>query len=116
MAASSARPLIPIQYQGVWDAYPAACEYVVSDMRLSVEPSGFGIYRDLFRTDEVVRNADGSLRLKVAYRSHDDVDSEGFGEPYYLDWRLSESADELTMTSQKGSTTWHRCPSKQKSN
>ena len=100
---------IPPAYQGVWDAYPSACNYAVSDMRLGISSGDFTIYRDQFRVHRVTRTDDGTLVINVSFRWHDEVDAEGFSEPYDLVWNLSQSGNELTMTSSKGATTWHRC-------
>ena len=106
---------IPSAYHGVWDAYPSACNYAVSDMRLGISSEAFSIYRDQFQIHRVTRKDDGTLVLNVSFRSHDAVDNQGFGEPYDLVWQLSQSGNELTMTSSKGATTWHRCPNKRNS-
>ena len=101
---------IPPAFHGTWDAYPTACSYPVSDMRLAIDADEFSIYRDQFKIRSLTLKSEGSLTLMVAYRAHDDLDNEGFGEPYELVWKLSDTRNELTMTSSKGSTTWHRCP------
>ena len=100
---------IPVAYHGVWDAHPSACNELVSDMRLGISSEKFSIYSDQFLIHQVTRKDDATLVVKVSFRSHDDFDNEGFGEPYDLVWKLSQSANELTMTSSKGATTWHRC-------
>lgn len=82
-------------------------------MRLGVSSKKFSIYRDMFRIHKVRRQRDGSLTLSVSYRSHDDLDNEGFAKPYALEWKLSSNEQQLTMSREgKGLTTWIRCSEK----
>ena len=105
---------IPSTYHGVWDVSQAACDEDVSDMRLGVSSEEFSIYRDMFLVRHVRQKQDGSLILSVSFRSHEDFDNEGFGEPYELEWVLSDAGRQLTMSPGEGGTFWRRCASKSK--
>jgi hypothetical protein len=103
---------IPAAYHGVWDVSPAFCDEPVSDMRLGISSAEFTVYRDQFQVHRVTPKDDGTLVVNVSFRSHDAVDDEPSSEPYDLVWKLSDSGNDLTMTSRRGATTWHRCPNK----
>lgn len=103
---------IPSAYRGVWDVSQAFCDEAVSDMRLGVGSEQFTIYRDQFRVEKVRPKNDGSLLLSVSSRSHDDFDNQGFGQPYDVEWKLSDGGRQLTMSRGKAATTWRRCANK----
>ena len=101
--------LIPTQFQGVWDAYPKACELAGSDMRSYIGPNRMRFGDSVGLVQRVIRRDSNSVTMVVGFRSDGDPSTDE------VRLSLSPSGSELTIRIADWSGTRHRCPVKQMS-